>query len=336
MSDLELVDLEAGEGRGRTATLAPPSSASKRQDTNGNASNEKSASNKDPLTICEEARYEYTCHEKSKAESTNLQKIKQAIAAFFGRARKARLTPPMYRYHEDIAVKELEGKLFKILANECMEQRYDDNVDARFGFVNFLSFGRLHHMNLHYFEVELACELADIVKKKDTDRDQLLRIRTKLRGYSAAIEDYKRVLKHWQQPFRGELTAYHKHILPQDFRDLIKDNHRCSWDNAYIPLRSNNPWAANLFGRVMAAIFGGVALIAPVLVMTVPDAPVKQLVTTSIAVVIAAIGLALVSQGSWRDILGITAAYAAVLVVFVGTGTSRLTSRVGEQLGEHG
>jgi peptidoglycan/LPS O-acetylase OafA/YrhL len=131
------------------------------------------------------------------------------------------------------------------------------------------------------------------------------------------------VLNHWQQPLKGELTAYHKHILPENFRRLIESNERCTWDNAYTPLASGNPWAANFVGRVAAALLGGLALIAPMLVMALPDASTKELVTTSVAVVLIAIGLASASHSSWRDVLGITAAYTAVLIVFVGTSSSR-------------
>jgi hypothetical protein len=76
------------------------------------------------------------------------------------------------------------GNLFTILANECTEQLYDDNVDGKFGSIGVLAFSRLHHMNLHFFEAELAAELASIGERKDTDRRQMGRIRTLLRGYS--------------------------------------------------------------------------------------------------------------------------------------------------------
>ncbi|KAG8353993.1 hypothetical protein FVEN_g8252 [Fusarium venenatum] len=223
----------------------------------------------------------------------------------------------MYRSHNTFAAQNVEGNLFKILAQECMEQIYDDNPDAKFGSVAVLSFARLHHINLHYFEVELAADLADIVDKGTTTRKQLLEIRTRLRDYGAAIADYERVLKHWHQPPKEQLTAFHKTILPQRFRELIKQD-RCSWDNAYIPLRSDNPRLVGFIGRVLAAVMGGLALVVPMLIMAIPGAPVKNLVTTPIAIVLVAVCIASLSQGSWRDVLGMTAAYAAVLVVFVG------------------
>ena len=44
-------------------------------------------------------------------------------------------------------------------------------------------------------------------------------------------------------------------------------------------------------------------------------------VVSSLSVLIIAFIVARFSQGSWKDVLGITAAYAAVLVAFVGTTT---------------
>lgn len=84
-------------------------------------------------------------------------------------------------------------------------------------------------------------------------------------------------------------------------------------------LRTSHPWASALVGRVLAALLGGLALIVPMLIMSLNPSTTKSLVTASVFVVVAAITMALASSGSWRDVVGFTAAYAAVLVVFVGT-----------------
>lgn len=77
-----------------------------------------------------------------------------------------------------------------------------------------------------------------------------------------------------------------------------------------------------LFERMFMAIFGGVALIGPMLIMTLHPSRNTSLITTSVAVFIFAVLLANgASDSSGKDILGATAAYAAVLVVFVGTSS---------------
>lgn len=71
------------------------------------------------------------------------------------------------------------------------------------------------------------------------------------------------------------------------------------------------------------AMFGGVALIAPMLIMTLHPSRNTSLIATSLATFVFALILAVganISAGN--DVLAATAAYAAVLVVFVGTNTT--------------
>lgn len=71
------------------------------------------------------------------------------------------------------------------------------------------------------------------------------------------------------------------------------------------------------------ALFGGVALIAPMLIMTLHESKLTPLLTTLLFVVGVAVVLAWrFDEAKSQDIIGATAAYAAVLVVFVGTGTN--------------
>jgi uncharacterized membrane protein len=74
--------------------------------------------------------------------------------------------------------------------------------------------------------------------------------------------------------------------------------------------------------RLYMAAFGGLALIGPMLIMTLHSSKVTSLVTTSIFVTVVAALLAYFFQDATpKDIMGATAAYAAVLVVFVGAST---------------
>ena len=75
--------------------------------------------------------------------------------------------------------------------------------------------------------------------------------------------------------------------------------------------------------RLFMAMFGGVALIAPMLIMTLHPSRNVSLVTTSLATFIFALILAVgATNSAGKDVLAATAAYAAVLVVFVGTNTT--------------
>ena len=77
----------------------------------------------------------------------------------------------------------------------------------------------------------------------------------------------------------------------------------------------------NLWARLSMALGGGLALIAPMLIMALIPTKTVALVTTSCFVVFAAISLAIFMRDSQpKDVVACTAAYAAVLVVFVGVG----------------
>lgn len=82
-----------------------------------------------------------------------------------------------------------------------------------------------------------------------------------------------------------------------------------------------------LVERFAMALFGGVALIAPMLVMTLHPTQTTSLVTVSVATLLFALILAVFAkETAGKDVLAATAAYAAVLVVFIGTSTSTTPS----------
>lgn len=72
--------------------------------------------------------------------------------------------------------------------------------------------------------------------------------------------------------------------------------------------------------RFFMALFGGVALILPTVVMSKFQGINVSLITTSVAVFLFGIALAFgATDSTGKDVLTATAAYTAVLVVFVGT-----------------
>jgi hypothetical protein len=73
------------------------------------------------------------------------------------------------------------------------------------------------------------------------------------------------------------------------------------------------------FHRLSIAIFGGVAVLAPMLIMSFSPSRTKSLITVSIFVIWFACTIAMnAKKASDSDLLSATAAYAAVLIVFVG------------------
>jgi membrane protein implicated in regulation of membrane protease activity len=82
--------------------------------------------------------------------------------------------------------------------------------------------------------------------------------------------------------------------------------------------------------RLAFALFGGVALVAPMLIMTLYPSKLTALLTTSLFVIAVAVLLAWrMKDAQNKDIVGATAAYAAVLAVFVGTTISPVNNGSG-------
>jgi hypothetical protein len=69
------------------------------------------------------------------------------------------------------------------------------------------------------------------------------------------------------------------------------------------------------------AIFGGVALVGPILLMVLYKHRYTPLVTVSVSVFIFAVAMAAFSTEKPEIVLAAVAAYAAVLVVFLGTSS---------------
>ncbi|KAI9640022.1 hypothetical protein NHQ30_011584 [Ciborinia camelliae] len=70
--------------------------------------------------------------------------------------------------------------------------------------------------------------------------------------------------------------------------------------------------------RFLIAMFGALAILVPMIIMTLDPSQTKSLITTSVAVVIFACCCSLTLQTANDQTLAATAGYAAVLMVFVG------------------
>lgn len=75
--------------------------------------------------------------------------------------------------------------------------------------------------------------------------------------------------------------------------------------------------------RFLMAFGGGVAVIAPVAIILFVPGKAVNLITTCAAMVLFAFAIVWVPELRARDVLALTAGYASVLVVFVGTKTQR-------------
>ncbi|KAJ3568323.1 hypothetical protein NPX13_g6461 [Xylaria arbuscula] len=114
----------------------------------------------------------------------------------------------------------------------------------------------------------------------------------------------------------GTLPRYP--IGPLGFRELDKARH------------FEKTMVEKIRSRFHMALFGGVALIAPVILMTIRPTVVVDLVTVSVSTTLFSLVLvSLASDMSGKDVLTATAGYAAVMVVFLGTSLQVINQKRG-------
>ncbi|KAF3022014.1 hypothetical protein E8E14_012129 [Neopestalotiopsis sp. 37M] len=80
-------------------------------------------------------------------------------------------------------------------------------------------------------------------------------------------------------------------------------------------------WTEEFLRRVVLSIIAGAFLVVPMWLMILLNSQRASLVITTVSVFLSGIG-ASYAMNSLRDVVATTAAYAAVLVVFVGTSTA--------------
>ena len=81
--------------------------------------------------------------------------------------------------------------------------------------------------------------------------------------------------------------------------------------------------AVDRIAQFLLALIDGASLIVPMLIMSIHSLNKKSLITVSVATFVFSFVLSMALKLQNNDVLAATAAYAAVLVVFVGTSTCR-------------
>ena len=152
--------------------------------------------------------------------------------------------------------------------------------------------------NLEYMQ-ECAARYPD-----DDERDPFYLKSTKVLQRQA-MEDAGLIPNYMQPKGRlpGTLDRAHSAKLPGTARSMANEEARTD----------------RLMVRFLMAMTGGLALLIPMLMMTYFPGKNVSVVTTSVAMLIFAAVITLGTQLAPDQVLGATAAYAAVLVVFVGT-----------------
>jgi len=241
------------------------------------------------------------------------------------------------------------------------ERLYNYVVGSADDRLSFMEFRVLQRLNLVELQNELARIKVEVWSGRRASADAIEKLRTSMHAYVTAIRDLEYFQKLGrcdaveERDFHHYLTAEFSDIAikpadPYNTRyrfledpvnsaryDLLRDSLRkmlpCSL--AYSKeekkrrisqyLMKNPPVQLSPFvdrlARFIIAFISGASLIVPMIVMRLHGSLIKSLVTTCAAVVIVAAFLTFVIRASNSETMIVTAAYAAVLVVFVGVGS---------------
>jgi hypothetical protein len=86
-------------------------------------------------------------------------------------------------HHRSTFKPTTKANVYQFLAHEAITANSEDTPSQDQDLMGALVFARLHHLNIHGFEVELEAELDTICKTQTTNHEQLVRIRGLLRDY---------------------------------------------------------------------------------------------------------------------------------------------------------
>lgn len=196
----------------------------------------------------------------------------------------------------------------------------------------------LQGINILHLQKLLLKEYEQMVSELRTSEEQLQRVQELLAKYSEATKNFEAMCA--RDVVDGTALSIYSIIFPElahinqnrsyplSLRKLAKGKHALSnfKEEAEQVIRRQQlrrEWIAATRARFIWSISGGLLLIVPMLIMALLKNQTASLITTSCAVFIFALAVTGISSASPQELLAATAAYAAVLVVFVGTSQNQ-------------
>ncbi|KAK3645746.1 hypothetical protein LTR56_008933 [Elasticomyces elasticus] len=197
----------------------------------------------------------------------------------------------------------------------------------------FRAFEALHLFSIKTYERELIKLANRVVQDTAHPRpDAVTQIREQLKLYCEAVDRLEKVLG--RRITASKVPGSQNFILEAAFKLEERASYTPSNDpirktlGDILPKRYRSKFLENVSSklsltgmlvRFMVAFFGGASLLVPMIVMTFRTSRTARLVTVCVATLLFAYAIALLKPVNKQDILGATAAYAAVMVVYVGT-----------------
>ncbi|KAI4269808.1 MAG: hypothetical protein LQ337_007058 [Flavoplaca oasis] len=224
---------------------------------------------------------------------------------------------------------------------------------------HFIEFRLLQRLNLVQLENELAQLKGKVWSHMDASDQDMKLLRATLRDYATAIRDFEYLRRMKNITLPDERLADLRQAFPEiadlpgdpynsrycttfeqlphsndPLRNFLKDvlPRQLTYTKAEIAYRTDEYLSGvspesispsvDRLARFVLGVVGGAAPVVPMLIMSINSTQAKSLTTTSVAVVLFAIAMAAGIRATNAETLAATAAYAAVVVVFVGTSGS--------------
>jgi VIT1/CCC1 family predicted Fe2+/Mn2+ transporter len=133
---------------------------------------------------------------------------------------------------------------------------------------------------------------------------------------------YLKSSKHLERLAMEEAGLIPHLVLPQGPLPIARDSYDPQLPGMSRTVAHRASESEQLWVRFGMAAAGGLVLIVPMLIMANLESKTASLITTGIAMFLFAAGITFGTRLKPDQVLGTTAAYVAVLVVFVGTSLS--------------
>lgn len=133
---------------------------------------------------------------------------------------------------------------------------------------------------------------------------------------------YLQSSKHFVRLAMEEGGLVPDHVLPAGQLPVARDHEDPQLPGFPKSVANKEADSEQFLMRLTMASHGGMFVIVPMLIMATVPGKIASLVTTVVAMLAFAVGITFKTQLKADQVLAATAAYAAVLVVFVGTSLS--------------
>ncbi|EXJ86736.1 hypothetical protein A1O3_03690 [Capronia epimyces CBS 606.96] len=200
-----------------------------------------------------------------------------------------------------------------------------------------VSFRGLQRLNLHAMQRKLVVLVGTLANPKSAGLPaQLDKLERAMATYVSALRDWDYMMQprhvdRWEDPcLITSDRVLDLSLMIEAGLVQVKESRGASgpkdYDDPILPGDSKTFVVKQqdlqlFFKRFVAAIFGGIALLGPVILMVLKQDMLTTLLTASVSVILFAFALVCFSEESVGSLIGLVAAYTAVLVVFIGTST---------------